>query len=187
MNNTLQMLLNSDGVEESLKDLIKGKLAQRQQEITELKRYNKIIQDVDSQKDSIMQNEYLIRFELKRKEIDSLDKDINSLCFAFIRAITVNVDVQELKKHFKRNWDDILEQLSQVGIEQVVSMYIPLTNPKRLIRCPFHEDRTPSLKLYLDTNSWYCFGCCKGGASVNFVMEMENISFKEAAEKLLNI
>lgn len=33
------------------------------------------------------------------------------------------------------------------------------------VRCPFHEDRTPSLHLYEDpTRGWYCFGCGRGGS-----------------------
>lgn len=28
---------------------------------------------------------------------------------------------------------------------------------------PDHEDRTPSFTVYPETNSWYCFGCCRGG------------------------
>jgi hypothetical protein len=32
-------------------------------------------------------------------------------------------------------------------------------------RCvlPDHEDRIPSFVVYLETNSWYCFGCLRGG------------------------
>jgi hypothetical protein len=33
------------------------------------------------------------------------------------------------------------------------------------IRCPFHEDRTPSLHVYDDPGrGWYCFGCGRGGS-----------------------
>lgn len=33
------------------------------------------------------------------------------------------------------------------------------------VRCPFHDDRTPSLHLYEDpTRGWYCFGCGRGGS-----------------------
>jgi hypothetical protein len=33
------------------------------------------------------------------------------------------------------------------------------------VRCPFHEDRTPSLHVYDDPErGWYCFGCGRGGS-----------------------
>jgi hypothetical protein len=34
------------------------------------------------------------------------------------------------------------------------------------IRCPFHDDSTPSLQLY--DHSWYCFGCRLGGSIYDF-------------------
>ncbi len=37
----------------------------------------------------------------------------------------------------------------------------------RSIRCPFHNDREPSLHLY-QTQTWYCFGCNKGGDVYDF-------------------
>jgi len=33
------------------------------------------------------------------------------------------------------------------------------------VRCPFHEDRTPSVHVYDDPErGWYCFGCGRGGS-----------------------
>lgn len=32
---------------------------------------------------------------------------------------------------------------------------------------PDHEDRSPSFTVYPETNSWYCFGCSRGGDVVN--------------------
>lgn len=33
------------------------------------------------------------------------------------------------------------------------------------VRCPFHDDRTPSLHVYRDpARGWYCFGCGRGGS-----------------------
>ncbi len=37
------------------------------------------------------------------------------------------------------------------------------------VRCPFHEDRTPSLHVYEDPQrGWYCFGCGRGGSINDF-------------------
>ena len=30
-------------------------------------------------------------------------------------------------------------------------------------RCPFHEDRTPSLVISEDKNLWHCLGACQAG------------------------
>ncbi|GAB1482786.1 DNA primase [Treponema sp.] len=50
--------------------------------------------------------------------------------------------------------------------------------------CPFHNEKTPSFSVEPDRKFFYCFGCGKGGGLVNFVMELEKISFPEAIELL---
>ena len=50
--------------------------------------------------------------------------------------------------------------------------------------CPFHNEKTPSFSVEPDRKFFYCFGCGKGGGLVNFVMEMEKLSFPEAIETL---
>lgn len=48
--------------------------------------------------------------------------------------------------------------------------------------CPFHREKTPSMKIYSD--GFYCFGCGAGGDVIKFVAKFFGISNKEAAEKL---
>ena len=50
--------------------------------------------------------------------------------------------------------------------------------------CPFHSEKTPSFHVVPDRQIYKCFGCGKGGGAINFVMEMENLSFREAVEVL---
>ncbi len=50
--------------------------------------------------------------------------------------------------------------------------------------CPFHEEKTPSFSVDPDKKLFHCFGCGKGGDIINFVMEIENLGFKEAIEFL---
>jgi len=54
--------------------------------------------------------------------------------------------------------------------------------------CPFpnHRDSTPSFHYNKEEDRFFCFGCNKGGRSVQFVSYMENITFSDAAEILLN-
>lgn len=51
------------------------------------------------------------------------------------------------------------------------------------ICCPFHSERTPSLKLYPD-GGWHCFGCGKGGSSIDFVMALFDLDFRQAVVRL---
>ena len=48
--------------------------------------------------------------------------------------------------------------------------------------CPFHNDKTPSLKLYPD--HFYCFGCGETGDGTGFVAKLFRITQLEAAKKI---
>lgn len=69
---------------------------------------------------------------------------------------------------------DILQTLSREGIE--------VTRNKA--HCPLHEDDTPSLFVYPDSNSWYCYGCCVGGDAVEFIRKHRGMSYREAVAYL---
>lgn len=51
-------------------------------------------------------------------------------------------------------------------------------------RCPFHQDEHPSLVVYPETCSFYCFGCRASGDVIDFVRRAEGLSFREALERL---
>ena len=50
-----------------------------------------------------------------------------------------------------------------------------------MTRCPFHDDRTPSLKL---SRGFHCFGCGTQGDVITFMSRLFGISAGEAAQKL---
>jgi DNA primase catalytic core len=52
-------------------------------------------------------------------------------------------------------------------------------------RCPFHDDKTPSLVVTPGKNLWRCFGACDaGGDVIAWVMKREGVSFRHAVELL---
>jgi DNA primase len=52
-------------------------------------------------------------------------------------------------------------------------------------RCPFHEDRTPSLVISPKANLWHCLGACQaGGSAIDWVMRWQKVSFRHAVELL---
>ena len=50
--------------------------------------------------------------------------------------------------------------------------------------CPFHNEKTPSFNVQDDKGFYHCFGCGKHGDIFNFVMEIDNLDFKEAIKYL---
>lgn len=56
---------------------------------------------------------------------------------------------------------------------------------RRLVgRCPFHRDREPSLSVYPETASWFCYGCDAGGDVIDFVARLRGRGFKETVSAL---
>jgi len=47
------------------------------------------------------------------------------------------------------------------------------------LSCPFHSENTPSLIVFEDSNTYFCFGCGSGYTVVDFIMNYENLSFPE--------
>lgn len=46
--------------------------------------------------------------------------------------------------------------------------------------CPFHKEDSPSFHVYTDTQSYFCFGCKKAGNIFTFIMDSQNLSFRDA-------
>lgn len=61
------------------------------------------------------------------------------------------------------------------------------TENRYILPCCFHNERTPSLNLYLQNNKFHCFGCGAKGNIANFVMQMENIDFVPALQVIRKI
>ena len=50
--------------------------------------------------------------------------------------------------------------------------------------CPFHDDKTPSLKITPSKNLFHCFGCGAGGSVIDWVIKTQGVSFRHAVELL---
>ena len=81
---------------------------------------------------------------------------------------------------FSQNFLD--ELLARNDIVDVVGGYVPLTSKGGSYWgcCPFHNEKTPSFHVLQDKQFYHCFGCKKGGGVINFIMEIENLSYPDA-------
>ena len=64
---------------------------------------------------------------------------------------------------------------------QVAEYYGLKVNRNGMACCPFHDDRSPSMKI---DNRYYCFGCLAKGDAVDYVARMFGLRPKAAAEKI---
>ncbi len=81
----------------------------------------------------------------------------------------------------------VLDRLREVAdIVVVVGDHVTLRRAGRSYSglCPFHGETAPSFSVSREKGTYYCFGCKKGGDVIDFVMEMERVTFVEAVERL---
>jgi DNA primase len=81
---------------------------------------------------------------------------------------------------------EIAEIKQQLPIGQVLDHYKLSADKNDMLRCPFHNDKTPSLQIYPQTNTFCCFSSnCNAGTGdvIEFIRLMEKISKHEAILK----
>lgn len=80
---------------------------------------------------------------------------------------------------------EIIDDVKRINIELVISKYLWKKLQRNwYIKCPFHDDKWPSLKVFLDTNSFYCFWCRAWWTPIEFTNRLLNLSNREAIDKL---
>jgi len=78
---------------------------------------------------------------------------------------------------------DVKERLDIVNIiEQTTELR--KTGNRFTGKCPLHNDRSPSLTVYPDQRSWWCYSCNRGGDIFDFIQAYDNVSFPKALNKL---
>ncbi len=82
----------------------------------------------------------------------------------------------------------IQEIKSQISMSEVLQHYGLKPDKNRMLNCPFHEDKKPSMQYYADSNTVYCFSgnCDLSGKSIDqidFILHKEDCTKREAIEK----
>jgi hypothetical protein len=79
--------------------------------------------------------------------------------------------------------ENVFEEIRhRVAMPDVAKFYGLEISHSGMACCPFHNDNTPSMKIYED--HFYCFGCGSTGDCTGFVAKLFNISQLEAAKKI---
>lgn len=81
---------------------------------------------------------------------------------------------------------EISEIKSRLTITQVLDHYGLQPDKNNMLRCPFHDDKTPSLQIYPNTNTFCCFSTnCDAatGDVIDFIVKMEKTTKREAILK----
>jgi DNA primase catalytic core len=93
------------------------------------------------------------------------------------------------RKERKYDFVSYLDELkSRVDIIQVAEMHGIEVNKHGQAECfNGHDEKTPSLKFYDDTQSYHCFGCKTHGDVISFVQQLKGGSFQDAVNELAQL
>ncbi|MCD8300021.1 MAG: DNA primase [Clostridiales bacterium] len=83
--------------------------------------------------------------------------------------------------------DELIEEVRSANdIVDVIGSYVSLKKKGSSYfgLCPFHNEKTPSFSVSQGKQMYYCFGCGAGGNVLTFLMQYENLTFREAMESL---
>ena len=140
------------------------------------------------------------RLEAKR---DSEDFDEQALADLFLRYWAVTDDIELLNKEIKKytNQQEVKKagyEITEELIQEVKdSISIPMMckqqgismkrsgSDKVTILCPFHDEDSPSCMVYVEQDSWWCFGCGQGGDVLKFYMLLTELDFVPAMHQLV--
>lgn len=73
---------------------------------------------------------------------------------------------------------------SRISAKELLSVYGIEINTRGFARCPFHNERTASFKVYDGDRGYHCFGCGKSGDVITFVRDYFGLSFVDAIKKI---
>lgn len=79
---------------------------------------------------------------------------------------------------------DATELKESISMQDVCSRYGIEVNSKGFAICPFHSEKTASMRIYPGHRGFCCFGCGESGDIIHFVEKYFNIPFHAAVSKL---
>lgn len=80
---------------------------------------------------------------------------------------------------------DVFQEVRErVSAQDAARHYGFQPNRAGFIPCPFHHEKTASLKLYPRMGGFYCFGCHSGGSVLDFVAQLYGLDALGAVRRL---
>ncbi len=76
------------------------------------------------------------------------------------------------------------EITNRITMKDIFDLYNFKPNRAGFITCPFHSEKTASLKMFANGTKFKCFGCGEWGSVIDFVMKIDGLSFKGAVIKI---
>jgi len=127
------------------------------------------------------------------KEFKNIDEELssNKVMLEWVKSCDRYRRLQELKKYLSMTSCSIGKKELNVNSARTVPIASLFDFDRKKsyrnriqVSCPFHEDNTPSMVIYTETNSYHCYSCGNGGDVINFIMRLNAIKFVDAVNYL---
>ena len=71
---------------------------------------------------------------------------------------------------------------AKIDVVEEIGLVVALQKSGRSFKglCPFHNERTPSFHVFVESQIWHCFGCNEGGDVFTFVQKQQGLEFRDA-------
>jgi hypothetical protein len=169
-------------------EILKPLVLENSQRLKRLKKERKLLEERLDKEYSSNSNELNRYFVLTwwdvshKTEIKDVERLLKVQSRQYVKA--KNLAPKIVNNHLK--WQEKVERAKEASIVDIAQQYAEVKRAGRrfTMLCPLHEEKTPSLVLYPDSNSFHCFGCKKGGDVIQFYIELHNVPFKEAVNYL---
>lgn len=116
-----------------------------------------------------------------QESLDELDRLIKKIAFQ-IASLTAKNDAQNPGNSNATPTgvsDVMIHRAKEYPISELLQV-----NGMGFAKCPFHAEKTASLKVYKSQNSWWCYSCAAGGDVIALVMRQDNLTFPQAVRQL---
>jgi|2_EtaG_2_1085320.scaffolds.fasta_scaffold32441_2 hypothetical protein len=157
---------------------------------SEIKYYKKLITDSGVAREKfyeerVMGADFRDQVEMKKKNDEFHDEQVGKY-ESRIKSVMFKLSHLEGKPKTNKNGVDELqvEEAKRVPIENFYDGKLQRNGARLKGNCPFHNEKTPSFTIYLNQNSFYCYGCHIGGSVIDFLIKKEDKTFLEVVKEL---
>lgn len=135
-----------------------------------------MIKDSQHELETIIKN---LSNSSRRSKNGSIKKYLNKVIHSFSKELEEKTKILDsLKKDTNAITDEHIAKAKTFPIPNLVHL------KGKLVKCMFHNEKTPSMYYYLKTNTVFCHSCRKFSDSIGIYMQINNVSFIEAVKAL---
>lgn len=176
------------GFENDLKEIIPQKLSElleRDNFFKEKKDFELRLITATTQRESLEEYFWVSFVFHEFSEYYIIQKWINYWLSLWYKVSPEDLPQTEISRRLNQVNDSDIQRAKQVPIQDYFDGQLRKSSNRLVGLCPLHLEKTPSFNIFLNTNTFKCFGCQEFGDSISFIRETKNLSFPEAVRSLI--